>query len=143
MFVENITSHLSIYSKLRVHSAKHVMLFYASIFLLFLFLLNIFTIFYFTEFCAVIIDLSSLSQTLPFALKESRPSANTERGTAELISRLVKYIRVARLPAPGTLNFLKYCCTYWIVFFVAYHLVHVIAYCMVFLVVYRLVRVIV
>jgi len=55
-------------------------------------LLNIFIIFYFTEICAVIIALSSLSQTLPTELKESRSSTpNTERGATGLISRLEIY----------------------------------------------------
>jgi len=44
-------------------------------FFLLLYLLNTLIIFYFTEFCAVLIVLPSLSQILSIKLKESCPSA--------------------------------------------------------------------
>jgi len=102
-------------------------------------LLNILFAFYFTEFCAVLIALPSLSQTLPTKVKNRAPLPNTEREVAGLILRLTKYIRVVRLFAPGA-HCLKYCGYVSDRSFVAYCLVLFIAYRTIFIVVYRLVR---
>jgi len=100
--MENFTLSSSVYSESRVRlSAKNVILFYTCSLPLFLLLLNIFTIFLFTIFCFVWLLLHLLSLLADQIKKNHASLPTTERGAAELISRFVEYIRVARLLAPG------------------------------------------